>query len=352
MISGSSSSVRPRPKSTASPSAIHRPPNTIRDQSGVSGAAMMRARPEKTALRPTYTVSSTRDVSGRVTMSSPTRSESAPTTTSTTGGAPRTRRGTTLQPVAGGLWSSRIIRPMIDRVPVISAGAGGPGPAAGSPCLSCVKPLLAVSPAVSVRGMGTRDEVKTGAKRLAREAESNSVFEVLARAGYVANAIIHALIGVIVLVIAAGGKGEGDQVGALKAVAGAPAGFVMLWLIAIGLCALGGWHAAEGLLARDRSGDTKGAARKWGRRLAEWGQAVVFLAFGMISAAVAIGARPNADKTAEDASRELLRSPGGSIVLAVIGLAIGIAGVVFVIMGARRSFRARMRIPDGTVGRW
>lgn len=225
-------------------------------------------------------------------------------------------------------------------------------PLRGPPCLSCVKPLLAVSPAVSVRGMGTRDEVKTGAKRLAREAESNSVFEVLARAGYVANAIIHALIGVIVLVIAAGGKGEGDQVGALKAVAGAPAGFVMLWLIAIGLCALGGWHAAEGLLARDRSGDTKGAARKWGRRLAEWGQAVVFLAFGLISAAVAIGARPNADKTAEDASRELLRSPGGSIVLAVIGLAIGIAGVVFVIMGARRSFRARMRIPDGTVGRW
>jgi len=203
-----------------------------------------------------------------------------------------------------------------------------------------------------VRWVGTRDEVKAGAKQLAREAESNSVFEVLARAGYVANALIHALIGVIVLVIASGGKGEGDQAGAMKAVAGAPAGFVVLWLIAIGLCALGVWHAAEGLLARDRSDDTEGAVRKWGRRLAEWGQAVVFLVLGLISAAVAVGARPNADQTAEDASRELLRIPGGSIVLAVIGLAIGIAGVVFVVMGAGRSFSARMRIPDGALGRW
>ncbi|MGX5770969.1 DUF1206 domain-containing protein [Microbacterium trichothecenolyticum] len=194
--------------------------------------------------------------------------------------------------------------------------------------------------------------VKSNAKQLALGAESSSVFEVVARAGYVANALIHALIGVIVIVIASGGKGEGDQAGAMKAVAAAPAGFVVLWLIAIGLCALGVWHAAEGLLARDRSGDTKGAARKWGRRLAEWGQAAVFLALGLISAAVAIGARPDADQTAEHASRALLRVPGGSIVLAGIGLVIAIAGIAFVAMGVRRSFRARMRIPDGAPGRW
>jgi hypothetical protein len=198
----------------------------------------------------------------------------------------------------------------------------------------------------------TGDGVRSNAKQLARDARSSSVLEGSARAGYIANGIIHALIGVIVLVIASGGKGEGDQAGAMKAVAGAPAGFVLLWLIAIGLCALGVWHAAEGLLARDGSGGTKGAARKWGRRLAEWGQAFVFLVLGLVSAAIAIGARPNADKTAEDASRVLLRIPGGSIVLATIGLAVGIAGVAFVVMGVRRSFRARMDIPDGKLGRW
>jgi hypothetical protein len=193
--------------------------------------------------------------------------------------------------------------------------------------------------------------VKANAKHLAREAESSTVFEALARAGYVANGIIHGLIGVIVIVIASGGRGEGDQAGAMKAVAGAPAGFVVLWLIAIGLGALGVWHAAEGLLARDPSGDGKGAARKWSRRLAEWGQAAVYLVLAVIAAAVAVGARPDGEETAEEASRGLLQIPGGPILLAVIGLAIGIGGIVFVVMGIMRSFRRRMRIPGGGVGR-
>ncbi|MDW4573177.1 DUF1206 domain-containing protein [Microbacterium sp. M3] len=193
--------------------------------------------------------------------------------------------------------------------------------------------------------------MKTSAKHLAREAESSTVFETVARAGYVANGIVHALIGIIVLVVASGGDGEGDQAGAMKAVAGAPAGFIVLWLIAIGLGALGVWHAVESILARDLSGDAKGAARKWGRRLAEWGQALVFLALGAIAAAVAMGARPDAEETTEDASHGLLQVPGGPILLTAIGLGIAIGGVSFIVMGARRSFRKRLRIPEGRLGR-
>ncbi|WP_127472668.1 DUF1206 domain-containing protein [Microbacterium sulfonylureivorans] len=189
------------------------------------------------------------------------------------------------------------------------------------------------------------------AKSVAREAESSAVFEAFARAGYVANGVVHVLIGVIVLVIALGGRGEGDQAGALKAVAGAALGFVLLLFIAIALCALGLWHTAEGILARDLSGDVKGAARKWGRRAAEWGQALVFLALGVIAAAVALGARPDAEEAAESASRGLLVVPGGPIVLALIGVGIGIGGVAFISMGFLRSFRNRMDIPDGAVGR-
>ena len=191
---------------------------------------------------------------------------------------------------------------------------------------------------------------KTEAKDAARAAASNSAFEVVARAGYVANGIVHLLIGTIVLVLAFGGRGEGDQTGALKAVAGAPLGFVALWLIAIALLALGAWHLVEGVLARDRSGDIQGAAKKWGRRTAEWGQGVIFAGLGVIAAAVAVGARPDAEETAESASRGLLQFPGGPIVLGLIGLGIGIGGVSFVVMGFLRSFRSRMRIPSGPVG--
>ncbi|MHC2997792.1 DUF1206 domain-containing protein [Microbacterium sp. HJ5] len=189
------------------------------------------------------------------------------------------------------------------------------------------------------------------AKAAAREAEASPVFEVFARAGYVANGLVHILLGIIVLVVAFGGEAEGDQAGAFKAMAAAPLGFVLLWLIAIALWALGLWHAAEGILARDLSGDTKGAARKWGRRSAEWGQAVVFMALGLIAAAVALGARPDAEETAEEASRGLIDIWGGLIVLFLIGLGIGIGGVSFVAMGLLRSFHKRMDIPDGGVGR-
>jgi len=199
--------------------------------------------------------------------------------------------------------------------------------------------------------VGTRDGVKAGAKQLAREAESSSAFETVARAGYVANGVIHALIGIIVIVIASGGSGEGDQAGAMKAVAGAPVGFIVLWLIAIGLWALALWHVSEGVLARDLSGDIEGAARKWSRRLAEFGQAAVFAALGAISAAVALGARPDAEQAAEGASRSLLQIPGGPVLLGLLGVGIGIGGVSFVVMGVRRSFHQRMRIPDGGLGR-
>ncbi len=192
---------------------------------------------------------------------------------------------------------------------------------------------------------------KAAAKAVARGAESSTAFEVTARAGYVASGIVHVLIGVVVLVLAFGGDAQGDQVGALTALAAAPLGLALLWVIAITLWALGLWHLAEGILAHDRSDDLKGAAKKWGRRAAEWGQALVFVALGTVAAAIALGARPNAEKTAESASRGLLHIPGGPIVLALIGVGVGVGGVTFLVMGVRRSFHSRMDIPDGPRGR-
>ena len=189
------------------------------------------------------------------------------------------------------------------------------------------------------------------AKAAAREAESSTVFELFARAGYVANGIVHLLLGVIVLVITFGGDGEGDQAGAFKALAAAPIGVILLWLMAVALCALGLWLAAEGILARDLSGDAKGAARKWGRRAAEWGQALVFVGLGVLAAYVALGARPDGEKAAELASRGLLYLWGGSIVLALVGVGFVIGGIAFVVMGLLRSFRKRLRIPEGRRGR-
>src|SRR5690606_2690732 len=101
----------------------------------------------------------------------------------------------------------------------------------------------------------------------------------------------------------------------------------------------------NGLLA-SRSSDVK----KWGVRISEWGQAVVFLALASIAGAVALGARPNAEATAEEASRGVLDLPGGPIVLALVGVGIGVGGISFIVMGILRSFHSKVDVPDGRAG--
>lgn len=181
----------------------------------------------------------------------------------------------------------------------------------------------------------------------ARAVERQPAARVLARGGYVANGLVHLLIGALVIGVAFGGDRDADQTGAFRAVAEVPLGFVALWVAAALLAALGVWHLAEGMLASRR----RRGAGVWGLRVSEWGQAIVFLFFGGLSAAVALGARPQADDAARDASRGILAVPGGVFAIVLVGVGVAIAGVVFVVMGVRRSFRSKMTIPDGAVGR-
>lgn len=186
----------------------------------------------------------------------------------------------------------------------------------------------------------------TDAHEAARVAEASPLVQALARSGYAANGAVHVLVGVLALIVAFGGDGETDQAGAFKAIAAVPFGFVVLWVLAIALWALALWHAIEGLLARRDS-----SAKKWGVRVSEWGQALIFLFLGVIAASVALGAEPDADEAAQALSRGVLVIPGGVFVLGATGLGIAIGGIAFVVMGMRRSFENKMTIPDDALGR-
>ncbi|CAN5510718.1 DUF1206 domain-containing protein [Microbacterium sp.] len=188
-------------------------------------------------------------------------------------------------------------------------------------------------------------------KRLAREAEQSTPFRALARAGYAANGLVHILIGAIALVVAFGGDGSIDQSGALMTIAAAPLGFVVLWSIAITLCALGAWQLFEGILSGAATRNVQEFTALWGRRVGAWGQSAIFLALGLIAASVALGARVDTERATEAASAGLLSIPGGPVVLALVGLGIGIGGIVFIIMGSRRSFRSKIDLPEHGIGR-
>lgn len=182
-------------------------------------------------------------------------------------------------------------------------------------------------------------------KEIARDAAGSPVLRTLARAGYAASGLVHLILGIIVVVIAFGGEADSDQAGAFLAIATAPFGFVLLWIMAILLWALALWQVVAGILARGSN-----ELKKWGARLSHWGQAVFYLALGLIGAAVAIGARPNGDQSVEGASSLLIAFPGGLFLLGAIGLGIGIGGISYAVIGIRRGFRKQMEIPSGAIG--
>jgi hypothetical protein len=187
--------------------------------------------------------------------------------------------------------------------------------------------------------------IEDDAKLAARAAESAAPFEWLARAGFAAVGVIHVLVGAFVLALAFGAHADGSQSGALEAIASAPAGFVVLWALAVTLWCLAVWEALDGVLARGS------APHRWQRRVSDWSRAVVYLVLGGIAVAVALGSRPDANHSAQDVSRRLLAVDGGVFVLGAIGVAIGIAGVVFVVIGVRRGFRRKLTLPPGPLGR-
>lgn len=185
--------------------------------------------------------------------------------------------------------------------------------------------------------------MSSGVRSAARTAEHNPVLRALARAGYVANGIMHGMIGAIVLIAAFGGRAEADQTGAFRSIAAAPWGFALLWAIAVGLLALAVWHTVAAIGARRAK-----RRDRLGILVSEIGQAAVFAAVGVVAASVALGARPSAERATEDASRGVLAIPGGPFLLGAVGAGVGIAGIVFVVMGVRRSFRNKVDFPhDG-----
>ncbi|WP_029144542.1 DUF1206 domain-containing protein [Microbacterium luticocti] len=183
------------------------------------------------------------------------------------------------------------------------------------------------------------------AKDAARTAESSTVFEIFARAGFAAVGVIHLLVGVLAIALACGAHADSSPSGALKAVAGTPVGSVLLWILALVLWVLAVWEGFDGLLGRGTS-ESKAA-----RRVSDWARGLGYLVLGVVAASIALGSRPNADRSAVDISRGLLAVPGGVFVLGAVGIGIAVAGAVFAVIGVRRGFRKKMTLPPGLAGR-
>ena len=105
------------------------------------------------------------------------------------------------------------------------------------------------------------------AGRTARRAANSRALDVLARVGFLAKALIYALVGVLAIQIAFGDHEEADQQGALHAVAQQPLGAVVLWLMVAGLVGYALWRLCQASGAGARSATapsgTRSASCRW-----------------------------------------------------------------------------------------
>lgn len=189
--------------------------------------------------------------------------------------------------------------------------------------------------------MPAASEVHSTASRL----QDSTVFRTLARAGFAVNGLLHILIGGIALGVAFGGGGEADQGGALGQLAGNPFGAVVLWVIVVGLVALGLFQLVT---AATVGGSGKDA---WADRAKEGGKGIAYLAVGFTALRFATGGSTDSSEQTQSLSAQLLASPGGVILLVIVAIAVLAVGVYFVVKGAKQKFREDLSIPAGTVGR-
>jgi hypothetical protein len=180
--------------------------------------------------------------------------------------------------------------------------------------------------------------VRGGADTLHR----NPVLQALARGGYAVNGLIHLLIGAIAISVAFGADGEADQGGALAEIARYPLGFVVLWILVVGLAALGLFQLVEAAVIRGTDKDD------WADRGKEAAKGVAYLAIGGSAATYALGGSSDSSTQSQDLSATLLSTPGGIILLVIVGLVAAAVGVYFVIKGARKKFLEDLSLPNST----
>lgn len=179
------------------------------------------------------------------------------------------------------------------------------------------------------------------AEHAASDLERTPGFRMLARTGYAVSGLLHVVIGILAISIGLHGGGRADQTGALRSIAHAPGGIVLVWAMIVGLSALGLWQVARSVTAEQR--DEK---RRWRSRFSAWGQAIGYLALAGIGVSVALGGSGSQGKSL---SAHVLEVPGGVVLLVAVGLAVFCAGVFFVVKGVRRSFLDDLRRPSTAI---
>jgi len=162
------------------------------------------------------------------------------------------------------------------------------------------------------------------------------------------------VLGVLVFQLALGERESADQTGALEKISQQPFGAVLLWAGFAGCLLLGLWHLVSAVF--DKGGlrtlkrnkpTTKSGLRQWKPALRNLGLGVTFLAVSGLFVLFAAGSSPDSSESTSRLSATLMSTPGGSVLLLLLGAAILAAGLFFAYRGILHKFEDDLVLPSG-----
>lgn len=164
----------------------------------------------------------------------------------------------------------------------------------------------------------------------ARRAGRDSKFRGMARAGLAARGAIWILLGVLAVALALGKRsGETDQSGALQDLARDSAGWTLLLLLAIGLSCFALWQVVEAVKAGQQAS----------RRLESAVTAVIYAGFAASAFSVVASGRTSSQAHRQQAwTARVMQHSGGRWAIGVAGVVVIVIGAVLFYRGVKRTF--------------
>jgi hypothetical protein len=191
------------------------------------------------------------------------------------------------------------------------------------------------------------------------DAPLGALTQLACRFGYAARGFVYLSIGVIAVLAAVELVPEAEgSMGALRAWAEWPLGYVLLWITGLGLYGFAGWRLLQSVFDADRQG------REMKAILSRIGQAISGFVYGGLGYSVfgALDALEDLaepdDRDAEQAAaQQALSMPGGVWLIVAVGVFIMAAGLANMVKAARGNLDERLVCEDrlsqaaGLVGR-
>ena len=176
----------------------------------------------------------------------------------------------------------------------------------------------------------------------ARTALRSPWVERLARLGFAARGIVYALVGILAVQTALGGRRHAtDTHGALREIAGKSE--ALIWLVALGLFGYALWRLVQGIADPERKGnDPKGLAHRAGMI----GIGVIYGGLAWAAAKMAMGAGDSGGGSQAQWTAKLMSMPLGRWLVAAVGIGIMIAGGAQIWRGWTEKFRKHLKLQE------